>query len=113
MIHHGLMPRTAQPAGYGDAEVPTVLLGSMLKAGIIRYLRAHPDALMSEMCESLELVPSTVRPPIVELQEAGLVLSDPPSSIEQSRRGMRVRYRVNDEAVTDVYLRLGMAIGEF
>jgi hypothetical protein len=31
----------------------------------------------------------------------------------EGRKGSWVKYRVNNEAVTDLYLRLGLAIGEF
>jgi hypothetical protein len=51
-----------------------------------------------------------VQPYLAELEAAGLVVADPPMS--QERKRAWVKYRVNDEAVTDLYLRLGQAIGE-
>jgi hypothetical protein len=41
------------------------------------------------------------------------VIADPPITSGESRKGVWVKYRVNNEAVTDLYLRLGLAIGEF
>lgn len=39
--------------------------------------------------------------------------ADPPAVPGESRKGVWVKYSVNNEAVTDLYLRLGVAIGEF
>lgn len=107
------MPRLARPAGSEDAEDPIALLGNLVKAGILRYLRANPDATAGPIGDALELGPSTILTRLKELEEGGLVIADPPASRDQSRRGVWVKYRVNDEAVTDLYLRLGAAIGEF
>lgn len=52
-------------------------------------------------------------PRLQELEAAGLVVGDPPYVEGVPRLGVCVRYQVNDEAVTDLYLRLGSAIGEF
>lgn len=41
------------------------------------------------------------------------MIADPPAVPGESRKGVWVKYSVNNEAVTDLYLRLGMAIGEF
>lgn len=89
------------------------MLGNLVKASILRYLRSHPDVTIRPICDALELGPTTIQPRLNELEEAGLVISDPPMDPGQSRSGMSVRYRVNEEAVTDLYLRLGMALGEF
>lgn len=111
--HNGIMPRLAQPAGSEDAEEPIALLGNLVKAAILRYVRANPDTTMKPICDALALGPTTIHPRLVELETAGLVIADPPMSEGQSRGGVWVRYRVNNEAVTDLYLRLGMALGEF
>ena len=107
------MPRIAQPVGSEDAQDPIAHLGNIVKAAVLRYLREHPDVTMGSICDALDLGATTVQPRLNELQAAGLVLADPPMVPGESRRGIWVRYRVNDEAVTDLYLRLGMAIGEF
>ena len=108
-----LMPRLAQPAGSEDAQDPIALLGNLVKAAILRYLRANPDVTVGPICDALELGPTTIQPRLNELETAGLVIADPPMTAGESRKGVWVKYRVNDEAVTDLYLRLGMAIGEF
>lgn len=111
--HNGVMPRLAQPAGSEDAEEPIALLGNLVKAAILRYVRANPDTMMKPICDALALGPTTIHPRLVELETAGLVIADPPMIDGQTRGGVWVRYRVNSEAVTDLYLRLGVAIGEF
>jgi DNA-binding transcriptional ArsR family regulator len=107
------MPRLAQPAGSEDARDPIALLGNLVKAGLLRHLRSNPDVTIGSICDALELPQSTLQPRLSELEAAGLVISDPPLGSAETRRGVWVRYRVNDEAVTDLYLRLGIAIGEF
>ncbi|MBW9122313.1 helix-turn-helix transcriptional regulator [Microbacterium trichothecenolyticum] len=107
------MPRLAQPAGSEDAQDPIALLGNLVKASILRYLRSHPAATIRPICDTLALPTTTVQPRLNELEAAGLVISDPPWAEGVDRRGIVVRYSVNDEAVTDLYLRLGLAIGEF
>lgn len=107
------MPRTAHPAGSEDAQEPITLLGSLVKAALLRYLRANPNTTTGPICEALNLTPTTVQPRLNELEAAGLVIADPPTIPGESRRGVWVRYSVNNEAVTDLYLRLGAAIGEF
>lgn len=82
----------------------------MLKAGIIGHLRAHPNGGRKEISDALDLPPQTVITGIDELLDFGLLIADPPRDL--ATRGQRVRYRVNDEAVTEMYLRLGIAIGE-
>lgn len=105
------MPRLAQPAGSEDAQEPVGILGNLVKTGILRVLRANPDVTIGPICDALELGSTTVQPYLVELEAANIVIADPPAG--EARRGSWVKYRVNNEAVTDLYLRLGLAIGEF
>jgi DNA-binding transcriptional ArsR family regulator len=107
------MPRLAQPAGSEDAQDPVALLGNLVKASILRYLRSNPDVTIGPICEALNLGATTILTRLIELEAAGLVIADPPTVAGESRRGVWIRYRVNNEAVTDLYLRLGSAIGEF
>ncbi len=104
------MPRVARPANAEAAEDPIKAFGSMLKAGIIGHLRAHPNSGRKEISDALGLPEQTVITGIDELLRFGLLVADPPR--ETAMRGQRVRYRANDEAVTEMYLRLGIAIGE-
>ncbi|MHC2999985.1 hypothetical protein [Microbacterium sp. HJ5] len=104
------MPRVARPANADAAEDPIKAFGSMLKAGIIGHLRAHPNGGRKEISDALALPEQTVITGIDELLKFGLIVADPPREV--ATRGQRVRYRVNDEAVTEMYLRLGIAIGE-
>lgn len=95
------------------AQAPIALLGNLVKAAILRYLRSNPDVTVGPICDALDLGPTTIQPRLNELEAAGLVIADPPAIAGESRKGVWVKYRANNEAVTDLYLRLGMAIGEF
>jgi DNA-binding transcriptional ArsR family regulator len=105
------VPRIAQPAGSEDAHDPIALLGNLVKAGILRYLRGNPGVTMGAISDALQLAPTTIHPNLRDLEAGGLVIADAPPG--EARKRTWVRYRVNDEAVTDLYLRLGLAIGEF
>ncbi|HKT58179.1 MAG TPA: winged helix-turn-helix domain-containing protein [Microbacterium sp.] len=104
------MPRLAQPLGSEDAQEPVTILGNLVKASIVRALRQTPNVTMGPLSETLALPPTTLQPYLRELEAANIVIADPPMT--EPRQRTPVRYRVNDEAVTDLYLRLGQAIGE-
>lgn len=106
------MPRLAQPAGSDDAQDPVALLGSLVKAGILRFLRENPNRTAGEIADALELGRPNVHARLGELVDGGLVIADRPRG-DVSSRGVVMRYHVDNEAVTDLYLRLGLAIGEF
>ena len=91
------MPRLAQPAGSEDAQDPIALLGNLVKAGILRFLRLNPDVTMGTIADGLQLGATTLHPYLKELEGAGLILTDAPPG--ESRRGTWMKYRVNNEAV--------------
>jgi len=72
------VPKLAKPAGSDDALEPVAILGNLVKAGILRYLRAHPNVTVGPICDALQLGPTTVQPRLNELEIAGLVVADPP-----------------------------------
>lgn len=104
------MPDPRRPATSQSAEDPIEAFGSRLKAGVLGYLREHPDAGVGEISAALGTTRITVYRGIDELLDAKLLIADPPR--DEATRGQRIRYRVDDAAVTEMYLRLGMAIGE-
>ena len=104
------MPRLAQPAGSEDAREPVAILGNLVKVGILRVLRENPDVTIRPVCDALALGPTTVQPYLAELEIAGVVIADPPRG--ERSKGSWVKYRVDDRALTDLYRRLGVAIGE-
>ena len=55
-----------------------MLLGNLVKAAILRYLRSNPDVTVGPICEALDLGPTTIQPRLNELAAAGLVIADPP-----------------------------------
>ncbi len=100
----------ARPASSEGLKDPVEALGSMVRASIIGYLRTSGPAGRAEISRALELNPNTVVKTLVSLYNAGLLVSDPP--LGEARQGQRVTYRVNNPAVTEMYLQLGQAIGE-
>lgn len=104
------MPKYARPADGEAAEILLAILGNRAKTSIIRQLRRTPNVGRKDLVEALQLPASTIIPYLGELETAGLLLADPPRV--ERKRGEWVVYRVNDEAVTEMYLRLGQEIGE-
>lgn len=79
-------------------------------AAIIR-LRQDPNAGRKSIAKALNLETSSTVPQCLgELEEAGLLLADPPRATR--KRGEWPVCRVNDADVTELYLRLGQEMGE-
>jgi DNA-binding transcriptional ArsR family regulator len=91
-------------------EDPIKALGNLVRAGIIGHLRSHGPATRAEVAAALELPVSTIGAALYSLVQAGLLHADPPLS--ETRRGQWVKYAVDEERVTRMYLQLGQAIGE-
>lgn len=107
----GAMARRIAPAGWSEwLEDPIKALGNLVRAGIIGHLRQHGPATRAEIATALDLPVPTIAASLKAMVQAGLLISDPP--LEQARRGQRVRYTVDDEQVSRMYLQLGQAIGE-
>jgi predicted transcriptional regulator len=105
----GVMPRRATGGDWSEwLEDPIKALGSLVRAGIIGYLRQHGPATRSEIATALELPAQTVSFSLKPMVEAGLLLADPPAAT----RGQWVKYSVNEETVSRMYLQLGQAIRE-
>lgn len=82
-----------------------------MQATIIGHLRANPGLTRGEIAEALELNKMTVANGLEKLVDAGLLLADPPRDV--AVRGQRVRYTVDDAAVTEMVMRLGQVLGEY
>jgi predicted transcriptional regulator len=104
------MPKYVRPANAEHAEDPIKTFGNMVRAGIIGHLRQHPGQTRAEIARALELNNQTASVALSGLVEVGLVSADPPR--ETAARGQWIRYRVEDAAVSELYLQLGQAIGE-
>ncbi len=104
------MPKYARPANSDRAEDPIEAFGNRLRAGIIGHLRAHPNQTRAEIAAALDVPSPTVFNALEKLLAAELLISDPPLS--EWERGQRVRYRINQQAVAELYLQLGQALGE-
>lgn len=104
------MPTPARPADSEGGSEAFAHLGHLVKAAIIRHLRAHPNSGAKSIISALGLGRSTIGPYLSDLEKAGLIDADPPRDARQ--KGEWVTYRVNDSEVTALYLRLGQEIGE-
>ena len=104
------MPKYARPANSERAEDPIEAFGNRLRTGIIGYLKGHPAKTRAEIAAALDVPSPTVFNALEKLLDAGLLVADPPRS--EWERGQRVRYSVNGELVSLLYLQLGQALGE-
>lgn len=104
------MPKYARPANSENAEDPIEAFGNRLRAGVIGYLRRHPNSTRAEISAALDVPAPTVFNALEKLLEADLLISDPPRA--DWERGGRVRYSINKVSVAELYLQLGQVIGE-
>lgn len=108
--HNGHVPRYARPLDADNVEDPIKALGSMVRAGIIGYIRNHGASTRGEIAAGTSLAVPTVAKALQALVASGMLLADPP--LDQALRGQRIKYTVNDAAVSEMYFQLGIAIGE-
>lgn len=106
----GYMPKHARPAGSERAEQSIAIIGNLVKARMIYFLRQRPGSGRKDIVEALDVPPATIAMYLRELEEAGLVIGDPPRGVRS--RGEWPVYAVDDLAVTELYLKLGQEIGE-
>jgi ArsR family transcriptional regulator, arsenate/arsenite/antimonite-responsive transcriptional repressor len=104
------MPRYATPTDGDGAQDPLASLGSSVKVASIRYLRDHPESAITTVSEALGIGRTTVFEAIMQLEEAEIVIGVPPR--ESRRQGTRATFRVNDERVIELYIKLGQELGE-
>lgn len=104
-------PVTVTPGGWSEwLEDPIKALGNLVRAGILGYLRQRGPATRAEIAAALDIPVPTIAASLKAMVQAGLLNTDPP--IDEARRGQRVRYSVDNEMVSRMYLQLGQAIGE-
>tara|TARA_B100000378_G_scaffold200156_1_gene163616 strand:- start:151 stop:468 length:318 start_codon:yes stop_codon:yes gene_type:complete len=104
------VPKLVRPVRYELAEDPIRALGTMLRASIIGYLRDNGPATRGQIAAALEIPVPTVKAAIGDLVTTKLLIADPPP--ERHKSGQRVHYFVDDTAVSEMYIQLGLAIGE-
>ncbi|MDX2377708.1 helix-turn-helix domain-containing protein [Microbacterium sp. LRZ72] len=104
------MPKLVKPANSERAAEAVTVLGNLGKASLIAYLRRNPNAGRKAISEAIEVPPPTLVRYLRELEEAGVLIGDPPRS--DRKQGEWPVYRVNNAVVTDLYLQLGQEIGE-
>ncbi len=102
------MPKPARPANSERAEEPIEAFGNRLRTGIIGYLKEHPNRSRAEIAAALDIPSPTVFNALEKMLESGLLIADPPRA--EWERGGRVRYSVNGELVSLLYLQLGQAL---
>lgn len=99
------------PGGWSEwLEDPIKALGNLVRAGIIGYLRDNGPATRAEIATALDIPVPTIAASLKAMVQAGLLTTDPPMG--EVRRGQWVRYGVDHELVSRMYLQLGQAIGE-
>jgi predicted transcriptional regulator len=99
------------PGGWSEwLEDPIKALGNLVRAGIIGYLRENGPATRAEIAAALEIPVPTIAASLKAMVQAGLLIPDPP--VDQARRGQWIKYGVDHETVSRMYLQLGQAIGE-
>ncbi len=102
---------TPSPGGWTEwLEDPIKALGNLVRAGIIGYLRVHGPASRAEIAAALDIPVPTIAASLRPMVQAGLLTTDPP--MDEVRRGQWVKYGVDHEVVSRMYLQLGQAIGE-
>ncbi|MFB8385592.1 winged helix-turn-helix transcriptional regulator [Microbacterium sp. NPDC055910] len=104
------MPKIARPTDDDTAVLPLSLLGNEAKVGIIRFLRANPNSTRQRIADGLGITVATVSSYLAEFESAGVLLANPSKGIR--KRGDIPAYRVNSAIVTELYLQLGLALGE-
>lgn len=102
------MPKYVRPYESDDLEDPIQALGNMLRARIIGDLRQHGPSKRGEITKRLDVGYQAVGKALQVLVRAGVVLTDP----AHPTKGQQVRYRVDQEAVSEMWIQLGQAIGE-
>ncbi len=102
------MPRYVRPATNDFAEDPIYALGNLLRANIIGYVREHGPCGRAQISEALDVLPATVTKALDILVESKALERHP----THPTRGMRVKYTVNTDVVSDMWVMLGRAIGE-
>lgn len=104
------MPKLVKPAHSDRAAAALTILGNLGKASLIAYLRRNPNAGRKAISEAIEVPAPTLVRYLRELEEADVLIANPPKS--NRKQGEWPVYRVNNAAVTDLYLRLGQELGE-
>lgn len=104
------MPESSRPSADQSDDGFSRILGVRLHVSIIAYLRSTPNETTAQIAAALGAPRPTVIKAIERLIDLDLLIADPPR--DTATRGQWIRYRVNDELVTEMYLALGQAMEE-
>ncbi len=102
------MPKYVRSSDSDYVEDPIAALGNMLRANIIGYVRRHGPSRRGEIAAALGVGHPAVAKALRILVDAGVLNTDP----AEPRRGQTVYYTVNQDVVSEMWMRLGDAIGE-
>lgn len=102
------MPKFVRPAEGDYAEDPINALGNPLRANIIGYVRRHGPSTRGQIADALEVGYPSVAKALQVLVRTGVLVTDP----KNPTQGQRVLYTVDDSVVTEMWIKLGQAIGE-
>lgn len=102
------MPKYVRSSDSDYVEDPIAALGNMLRANIIGYVRRYGPSRRGEIAAALGVGHPAVAKALRILVDAGVLNTDP----AEPRRGQTVYYTVNQDVVSEMWMRLGDAIGE-
>ena len=102
------MPRYLRTSESDYVEDPIAALGNMLRANIIGYVRRHGPSRRGEIAAALGVGYPAVAKALRVLVDSGALQTDP----AQPRQGQTVWYTVNQDVVSEMWMRLGDASGE-
>ena len=107
------MTKYAQPRMPARMDlVITALGGNAARIAILGALVQHPLSTPGDLAGHTGLSVNTIRKHLAVLLTAGLIESDPPSSLPFSERnGQRARYSVVRAVLDQAYDELGAALG--
>ncbi|WP_298945268.1 winged helix-turn-helix domain-containing protein [uncultured Microbacterium sp.] len=89
-------------------EDPIHALGNMLRANIIGYVRKHGPVRRGQIADALGVGYPAVAKALSVLVQAGVLVTTP----SEPKRGQTVLYTVDQDVVSEMWVRLGDAIGE-
>lgn len=86
------MPRLIHPALPEDVEMAIAFMGNRAQVEILQKLATHGPCTIGTLTEHLDMSRPSLNKHLVLLEDAGLVIGDPPAG---HRHGRSVRYRAD------------------
>ena len=104
------MPRYVRPSHDELVEAAIDAFGNRARVAILKHVRENGPCTRAEIATALDIAPPTTSNHLVALEAAGLIESTPPRS--EARNGQWVRYEVSAARIAELYVALGIFLGE-